>query len=139
VVYDTSYILCLYFFFTWLFILYVTPAISELTAVFICVLNRKKKFYDTRPNPLPGLTATFTRLRALADHEVTVCEASWVGVADNGVGKRSGTDGRHNEKISMAIQYSNYKVRVSGHGVVWGGAGVKVGMMNFVGFQVARS
>jgi hypothetical protein len=79
----------------------------------------------TRLNPLPGLTTTFTRLRALADHEDTVREASWVGVADNGVGKRSGTDGRHNEKISMAIQYSNYMVRVSGHGAVpvWGGVG----------------
>ena len=40
-----------------------------------------------------------------------------------------------NGKISMAIQYSNYMGRVTG--AVWGGAGVKVGMMNFVGLQVA--
>jgi hypothetical protein len=55
-------------------------------------------------------------------------------------------DSCHNEKISMAIQYSNYMVRVSGatlclakiigmpyhreaSSAVWGGAGVKVGMM----------
>jgi hypothetical protein len=40
-----------------------------------------------------------------------------------------------NGKISMAIQYSNYAGRVTG--AVWGGAGVKVGMMNFIGLQIA--
>ncbi|KAJ8490178.1 hypothetical protein ONZ45_g13293 [Pleurotus djamor] len=36
---------------------------------------------------------------------------------------------------SMAIQYSNYTGRVTG--AVWGGAGVRVGMMNFIGLQIA--
>lgn len=40
-----------------------------------------------------------------------------------------------NGRISMAIQYSNYTGRVTG--AVWGGAGVKLGMMNFVGLQIA--
>lgn len=40
-----------------------------------------------------------------------------------------------NGKISLAIQYSNYTGRVLG--AVWGGAGVKVGMTNYVGLQIA--
>ncbi|PCH34755.1 MFS general substrate transporter [Wolfiporia cocos MD-104 SS10] len=43
--------------------------------------------------------------------------------------------GEWNARISMAIQYSNYTGRVTG--AVWGGAGVKVGMLNFVGMQIA--
>lgn len=43
--------------------------------------------------------------------------------------------GKFNTRISVAIQYSNYAGRVTG--AVWGGAGVKVGMLNYVGFQVA--
>jgi len=42
--------------------------------------------------------------------------------------------GEWNARISMAIQYSNYIGRVTG--AVWGGAGVKVGMFNYVGMQV---
>ncbi|KAG9225582.1 hypothetical protein PLEOSDRAFT_1050469 [Pleurotus ostreatus PC15] len=37
--------------------------------------------------------------------------------------------------ISVAIQYSNYTGRVTG--AVWGGAGVQVGMKNFIGLQIA--
>jgi len=40
-----------------------------------------------------------------------------------------------NRKISMAIQYSNYLGRVTG--AVLGGAGVQIGMMNYVGIQIA--
>lgn len=43
--------------------------------------------------------------------------------------------GQWNSRISMAIQYSNYTGRVTG--AVWGGAGVKIGMLSFVGMQVA--
>lgn len=43
--------------------------------------------------------------------------------------------GKFNSRISVAIQYSNYLGRVTG--AVWGGAGVKVGMLNYVGFQIA--
>ncbi|CCL98473.1 uncharacterized protein FIBRA_00471 [Fibroporia radiculosa] len=43
--------------------------------------------------------------------------------------------GDWNARISLAIQYSNYTGRVTG--AVWGGAGVKVGMLNFVGLQIA--
>ncbi|KIP02457.1 hypothetical protein PHLGIDRAFT_95974 [Phlebiopsis gigantea 11061_1 CR5-6] len=39
-----------------------------------------------------------------------------------------------NTRTSMAIQYSNYVGRVTG--AVWGGAGVKVGMLNYVGMQI---
>lgn len=42
--------------------------------------------------------------------------------------------GAWNTRISMAIQYSNYLGRVTG--AVWGGAGVKVGMLNYVGVQI---
>ncbi|KAI0935127.1 hypothetical protein AcW1_009294 [Taiwanofungus camphoratus] len=42
--------------------------------------------------------------------------------------------GAWNTRISMAIQYSNYLGRVTG--AVWGGAGVKVGMLNHVGVQI---
>ncbi|OCH89962.1 MFS general substrate transporter [Obba rivulosa] len=41
--------------------------------------------------------------------------------------------GEWNARISLAIQYSNYVGRVCG--AVWGGAGVKVGMLNYVGMQ----
>ncbi|KAL0948033.1 hypothetical protein HGRIS_010658 [Hohenbuehelia grisea] len=40
-----------------------------------------------------------------------------------------------NGKMSMAIQYSNYTGRVLG--AVWGGAGVKVGMLAYIGVQIA--
>ncbi|KAF8882234.1 major facilitator superfamily domain-containing protein, partial [Infundibulicybe gibba] len=40
-----------------------------------------------------------------------------------------------NGRISLAIQYSNYTGRVTG--AIWGGAGVKVGMMNYLGLQIA--
>ncbi|KAH9043800.1 MFS general substrate transporter [Lactarius pseudohatsudake] len=40
-----------------------------------------------------------------------------------------------NGKISLFIQYSNFSGRVSG--AVWGGAGVDVGMPNYVGLQLA--
>ncbi|KZT66888.1 MFS general substrate transporter [Daedalea quercina L-15889] len=43
--------------------------------------------------------------------------------------------GAWNGRISMLIQYSNYTGRVTG--AVWGGAGVKVGMLRFVGMQIA--
>ena len=39
-----------------------------------------------------------------------------------------------NGHSSMAIQYSNYVGRVSG--AIWGGAGVSVGMLNFVGLEI---
>lgn len=42
--------------------------------------------------------------------------------------------GKWNTRISMIIQYSNYSGRVTG--AVWGGAGVKVGMLNYVGLQI---
>ncbi|THG97939.1 hypothetical protein EW026_g4178 [Hermanssonia centrifuga] len=40
-----------------------------------------------------------------------------------------------NTKISLAIQYSNYIGRATG--AVWGGAGLKVGMLSYVGTQIA--
>ena len=40
-----------------------------------------------------------------------------------------------NTRISVAIQYSNYTGRVTG--AVWGGAGVKVGMLSYIGMQIA--
>ncbi|KZT21475.1 membrane transporter [Neolentinus lepideus HHB14362 ss-1] len=43
--------------------------------------------------------------------------------------------GEWNSRISLAIQYSNYTGRVTG--AVWGGAGVRVGMRNYVGLQIA--
>ncbi|KAI9058933.1 MFS general substrate transporter [Trametes sanguinea] len=43
--------------------------------------------------------------------------------------------GKWNGRVSLAIQYSNYTGRVTG--AVWGGAGVKVGMLSYVGMQVA--
>jgi len=43
--------------------------------------------------------------------------------------------GAWNGRISMLIQYSNYTGRVTG--AVWGGAGVKIGMLSFVGMQIA--
>ncbi|KII90347.1 hypothetical protein PLICRDRAFT_38855 [Plicaturopsis crispa FD-325 SS-3] len=43
--------------------------------------------------------------------------------------------GHWNGRISLIIQYSNYLGRVTG--AVWGGAGVHVGMMNYVGLQIA--
>ncbi|CDO75924.1 hypothetical protein BN946_scf184873.g13 [Trametes cinnabarina] len=43
--------------------------------------------------------------------------------------------GAWNGRVSLAIQYSNYTGRVTG--AVWGGAGVKVGMLSYVGMQVA--
>ncbi|RPD58212.1 MFS general substrate transporter [Lentinus tigrinus ALCF2SS1-7] len=43
--------------------------------------------------------------------------------------------GEWNGRISLFIQWSNYTGRVTG--AVWGGAGVKVGMLNYVGLQVA--
>ncbi|KAF8972579.1 major facilitator superfamily domain-containing protein [Flammula alnicola] len=39
-----------------------------------------------------------------------------------------------NGRVSMAIQYSNYTGRVTG--AILGGAGVKIGMMNYVGVQI---
>ncbi|KAF9458235.1 MFS general substrate transporter [Collybia nuda] len=39
-----------------------------------------------------------------------------------------------NGRLSLAIQYSNYAGRVSG--AVWGGAGVNIGMVNYLGLQV---
>ncbi len=42
--------------------------------------------------------------------------------------------GKFNTRISVMIQYSNYTGRATG--AVWGGAGVKVGMLNFVAFQI---
>lgn len=43
--------------------------------------------------------------------------------------------GEWNGRISLAIQYSMFSGRVTG--AVWGGAGAKVGMLNFVGLQIA--
>ena len=40
-----------------------------------------------------------------------------------------------NSRISLAIQYSNYTGRVTG--AILGGAGVKIGMKNFIGIQIA--
>ena len=40
-----------------------------------------------------------------------------------------------NGRLSLAIQYSNFAGRVSG--AVWGGAGIKVGMLNYVGLEIA--
>ncbi|TFY58527.1 hypothetical protein EVG20_g8116 [Dentipellis fragilis] len=40
-----------------------------------------------------------------------------------------------NGKTSLAIQYSNYTGRVTG--AVWGGSGVKLGMLNYVGLEIA--
>jgi Major Facilitator Superfamily len=40
-----------------------------------------------------------------------------------------------NSRMSMAIQYSNYVGRVTG--AILGGAGVRMGMMNYVGVQIA--
>ncbi|KAG8219389.1 major facilitator superfamily domain-containing protein [Butyriboletus roseoflavus] len=39
-----------------------------------------------------------------------------------------------NRRASMAIQYSNYVGRISG--AIWGGSGVAVGMINFVGLEI---
>lgn len=39
-----------------------------------------------------------------------------------------------NTGVSMAIQYSNYTGRVTG--AVLGGAGVKMGMLNYLGLQI---
>ncbi|EJF56926.1 MFS general substrate transporter [Dichomitus squalens] len=43
--------------------------------------------------------------------------------------------GEWNGRISLFIQWSNYTGRVTG--AVWGGSGVKVGMLTFVGVQLA--
>lgn len=43
--------------------------------------------------------------------------------------------GKWNTRTSMVIQYSNYTGRVTG--AIWGGAGVSVGMLNYVGMQIA--
>ncbi|KAI0035270.1 membrane transporter [Vararia minispora EC-137] len=40
-----------------------------------------------------------------------------------------------NSRTSLFIQYSNYTGRVTG--AVWGGAGVNIGMVNFVGLEIA--
>ncbi|KAF9245656.1 major facilitator superfamily domain-containing protein [Melanogaster broomeanus] len=40
-----------------------------------------------------------------------------------------------NGRTSMAIQYSNYTGRVTG--AIWGGSGVTVGMLNYVGLEIA--
>ena len=37
--------------------------------------------------------------------------------------------------IALAIQYSNYTGRVTG--AVWGGSGVHVGMLGYVGLEIA--
>lgn len=42
---------------------------------------------------------------------------------------------REFNSIVLAIQYSNYTGRVTG--AVWGGSGVKVGMINYVGLEIA--
>lgn len=42
---------------------------------------------------------------------------------------------RESNSIVLAIQYSNYTGRVTG--AVWGGSGVKVGMINYVGLEIA--
>ncbi|KAK7696389.1 hypothetical protein QCA50_001043 [Cerrena zonata] len=43
--------------------------------------------------------------------------------------------GKWNTRTSMVIQYSNYTGRVTG--AIWGGSGVSVGMLNYVGMQIA--
>lgn len=43
--------------------------------------------------------------------------------------------GKWNARTSLVIQYSNYTGRVTG--AIWGGAGVSVGMLNYVGMQIA--
>ncbi|KAI0739451.1 major facilitator superfamily domain-containing protein [Daedaleopsis nitida] len=43
--------------------------------------------------------------------------------------------GEWNGRISLFIQWSNYSGRVTG--AVWGGSGVKVGMLAYVGLQIA--
>jgi len=43
--------------------------------------------------------------------------------------------GEWNSRISLCIQCSNYTGRVTG--AVWGGAGVKVGMLSYIGCQIA--
>lgn len=40
-----------------------------------------------------------------------------------------------NGRTSLAIQYSNYTGRVTG--AIWGGSGMRVGMMNYVGLEIA--
>ncbi|RDB18451.1 hypothetical protein Hypma_000260 [Hypsizygus marmoreus] len=40
-----------------------------------------------------------------------------------------------NGRTSLAIQYSNYAGRVTG--AIWGGSGVKVGMLKYVGLEIA--
>ncbi|KAF9042118.1 major facilitator superfamily domain-containing protein [Panaeolus papilionaceus] len=40
-----------------------------------------------------------------------------------------------NGRVSIAIQYSNYTGRVTG--AILGGAGVKIGMLNYIGIQIA--
>ncbi|THH09509.1 hypothetical protein EW145_g1970 [Phellinidium pouzarii] len=40
-----------------------------------------------------------------------------------------------NGKTSLAIQYSNYMGRAAG--AVWGGSGVKIGMLNYLGVEIA--
>ncbi|KZP14204.1 MFS general substrate transporter [Athelia psychrophila] len=42
--------------------------------------------------------------------------------------------GSWNKRISLAIQYSNYLGRVAG--ATWGGAGLQVGMLNYVGVEL---
>ena len=37
--------------------------------------------------------------------------------------------------LILAIQYSNYTGRVTG--AVWGGSGVKIGMVNYIGLEIA--
>ncbi|KAF8993433.1 major facilitator superfamily domain-containing protein [Cyathus striatus] len=39
-----------------------------------------------------------------------------------------------NTRTSLAIQYSNYAGRVAG--AIWGGSGVRVGMMNYAGLEI---
>ena len=43
--------------------------------------------------------------------------------------------GEWNGRVSLFIQWSNYTGRVTG--AVWGGAGVKVGMLTYIGVQLA--
>ncbi|KAI0702405.1 MFS general substrate transporter [Cerioporus squamosus] len=43
--------------------------------------------------------------------------------------------GEWNGRVSLFIQWSNYTGRVTG--AIWGGAGVRVGMLNYVALQVA--
>lgn len=40
-----------------------------------------------------------------------------------------------NGRTSLVIQYSYYTGRVTG--AIWGGSGVKIGMMNYVGLEIA--